>query len=99
MSEASAKPVRLKGKERHSSFLRLALLMKPYIGKLLICMAAVIIVNMAELFKPFVAKIIIDEFLVGGAEQHGVWSITGMSILYFVVALLGAVFSMKRSSE
>ena len=78
MSEASVKTTRLKGKARQSSFLRLALLMKPYIGKLLICMAAVLIVNMAELLKPFVAEIIIDEFLVGGAEQHGIWSITGM---------------------
>ena len=96
MSEASVKTTRLKGKARQSSFLRLALLMKPYIGKLLICMAAVLIVNMAELLKPFVAEIIIDEFLVGGAEQHGIWSITGMSILYFAVALLGAVFSMTQ---
>ena len=76
--------------------MRLALLMKPHIGKLLICVICVIIVNLAELLKPYVAAIVIDNFLVGDAEQSGLFSITGMGILYFVVAMAGALFSMTQ---
>ena len=76
--------------------MRLALLMKPHIGKLLICVICVIIVNLAELLKPYVAAIVIDNFLVGDAEQSGLFSITGMGILYFIVAMAGALFSMTQ---
>lgn len=82
--------------ENQSSLMRLALLMKPHIGKLLICVICVIIVNLAELLKPYVAAIVIDNFLVGDAEQSGLFSITGMGILYFVVAMAGALFSMTQ---
>ena len=82
--------------ENQSSLIRLALLMKPHIGKLLICVICVIIVNLAELLKPYVAAIVIDNFLVGDAEQSGIFSITGMGILYFIVAMAGALFSMTQ---
>ena len=82
--------------ETQSSLVRLALLMKPHIGKLLICVICVVIVNLAELLKPYVAAIVIDNFLVGEAEQSGLFSITGMGVLYFIVALAGALFSMTQ---
>lgn len=82
--------------KKHSSLMRLAVLMRPYMGKLFICMLCVLIVNLAELLKPYVAAIVIDNFLVGTAEQSGVFSITGMGILYFIVALAGALFSMTQ---
>ena len=85
--------------ENQSSLMRLALLMKPHIGKLLICVICVIIVNLAELLKPYVAAIVIDNFLVGDAEQSGLFSITGMGILYFIVAMAGALFSVPRSKQ
>ena len=85
-----------KQEKKHSSLIRLALLMKPYIGKLIICMLCVLIVNLADLLKPYVAAIVIDNFLVGTTEQSGFFSITGMGILYFLVALAGALFSMTQ---
>ncbi len=83
-------------KGKSSSLVRLALLMKPYMGKLFICMVCVIVVNLAELLKPYVAAIVIDNFLVGSTEQSGLFSITGMGVLYFAVALAGALFSMTQ---
>ena len=82
--------------ETQSSLVRLALLMKPHVGKLLICVICVVNVNLAELLKPYVAAIVIDNFLVGEAEQSGLFSITGMGVLYFIVALAGALFSMTQ---
>ncbi|MBQ7016500.1 MAG: ABC transporter ATP-binding protein [Firmicutes bacterium] len=97
MKNSRRRVKRMKNKqENQSSLMRLALLMKPHIGKLLICVICVIIVNLAELLKPYVAAIVIDNFLVGDAEQSGLFSITGMGILYFVVAMAGALFSMTQ---
>lgn len=96
MSNLSSIKETKKVKDTQSSLMRLALLMKPYMGKLFICMVAVIVVNLSELFKPFVAEIIIDKFLMGTETERGLYSITGMGILYFVVAALGAAFSMTQ---
>lgn len=100
MSNMASRPLdrepKGKPKDPHSSFVKLALLMKPYLGKLIICMIAVLIVNLAELLKPFVAEIIIDEFLIGDTPQHGIFSITGMGWMYFAVAAIGAAFSMTQ---
>ena len=82
--------------KKQSSFVRLSLLMKPYMGKLLICVVCVILVNLADLLKPYVAAIVIDNFLLGTSEQSGLFSITGMGIAYFIVALAGALFSMTQ---
>ena len=82
--------------KKQSSFVRLSLLMKPYMGKLLICVVCIILVNLADLLKPYVAAIVIDNFLVGTSEQSGLFSITGMGIAYFIVALAGALFSMTQ---
>mgnify|MGYP002798725163 FL=1 len=82
--------------KKQSSFVRLSLLMKPYMGKLLICVVCVILVNLADLLKPYVAAIVIDNFLVGTSEQSGLFSITGRGIAYFIVALAGALFSMTQ---
>lgn len=85
-----------KEQKQASSLMRLALLMKPYTGKLLICVLCVVVVNLAELLKPYVAAIVIDNFLTGEAVESGVFSITGMGVLYFLVALAGALFSMTQ---
>ena len=75
---------------------RLVKLMQPYAGKLLICMLCVIAVNAAEITKPLVAAVVIDNFLVGGEPEHGLWSITGMGLAYLGVVLAGALLSMTQ---
>lgn len=91
-----AAPPKHKGKQRRSSMMRLALLMKPYTGKLILCVVCVLLVNMADLLKPYIAADVIDDFLMGSAEPHGLYSITGLSALYFVIALSGALFSVVQ---
>ena len=75
---------------------RLVQLMRPYSGKLLICMFCVIAVNAAEITKPLVAAVVIDRFLIGGEAEHGLWSVTGMGIAYLGIVLLGALLSMTQ---
>jgi len=79
-----------------SSLLRLTLLMKPYAWQLILAMFCVIVVNAADILKPFLSKIVIDDFLVGGKQQKGLYSITGMGILYFASAAAGALLGMTQ---
>lgn len=83
-------------KEKPGSLTRLGLLMKPYLGKLILALLCVLIVNLADLLKPFLSKVIIDDFLVGNKAQSGLYSIIGIGVLYFITAAVGALLSMSQ---
>jgi len=70
--------------------------MKPYAWQLIIAMLCVIVVNAADILKPYLSKIVIDDFLVGGRQQKGLYSIAGIGILYFAAAAGGALLSMTQ---
>ena len=82
------------GQKKHSSLFRLTLLLRPHIGKLLLAILCVVIVNAAEILKPYLSKIVIDDFLVGKETQRGLYSIAGIGI-YFVVAI-ASLLSMTQ---
>ena len=79
-----------------SSLIRLALLMRPHLGKLLLAILCVIAVNSAEILKPFLSKVVIDDFLVGKEQQRGLYSVIGIGVIYFVVAVIGSLLSMTQ---
>ena len=80
-----------------SSLVRLAVLMRPHLWTLLLAMLCVIIVNAADLIKPYIYKIAIDDFLVGKEEQRGLYSIIGLGGIYFLVAAVGSLLSMIQT--
>jgi len=82
--------------KQKSSVTRLALLMRPYMKTLIVCVVCVIIVNAAELVKPLVAAVVIDDFIVAGKEQSGFFSIWGMGIIYFAIVAAGSLLSMTQ---
>lgn len=69
-------------------------LMKPHIGMLLLCVACVLLVNAADLVKPYVMKIGIDDFLVAKKAQVGLYSLAGLAAAYFLVIATGSVCSL-----
>lgn len=71
------------------SLRRLLKLTLPHIKKVLLASACVILVNVAELIKPYILKLVIDDFLIRRVEQKGFYSITTMGILYFFIVVLG----------
>ncbi len=83
--------------EKRHSLLKLAKMLIPYKWILLACVLLTVMVNLAEILKPYVMKIIIDDFLTSGIAQHGLYSITGMGLLYFVMIALGAVCSLMHT--
>ena len=78
----------------HSSLLRLAAMMRPHIGKLLLCMLCVLIANAAQLINPLLSAVIIDDFLYGNAVQSGLYSIMGIGCAYLLIEILGAFCSL-----
>lgn len=79
---------------KRSNLIRLAGLMKPYLGAMLLCGLLVVMINAAELIKPLAAAVIIDDFITAGKEQSGLYSITGLGIAYFLLVVMSALFSI-----
>lgn len=68
---------------------RLLKLTLPHMKKVILASLCVILVNIAELVKPYILKLVIDDFLIRHVEQKGFYSITFMGVLYFFIVVLG----------
>ncbi len=86
-----------KSLNKRSNLLRLAAMMKPYAALLLGCVLIVIIANLSELVKPLAAKVVIDDFILGGREQSGVYSVTGLGIAYFALVVISALCNIFQA--
>lgn len=75
---------------------RLLRLMIPYKKSVALACACVILVNIAQLIKPYILKLVIDDFLTKHIIENGLYSITTMGILYFVVVVLSGIFSITQ---
>ncbi|MGI6201011.1 MAG: ABC transporter ATP-binding protein [Christensenellales bacterium] len=73
-------------------------MMLPHWTALLLCAGCVLLVNLSELAKPYIQKIIMDDFLLGDAVQRGLYSVTGMSILYLIAVVLASVMTIIQAN-
>jgi ATP-binding cassette, subfamily B, multidrug efflux pump len=64
--------------------------------QILLASACVLLVNGALLAKPYILKVVIDDFLTRHAVQHGLYSLGAMGILYFVVVALSGFFGIAQ---
>jgi ATP-binding cassette subfamily B multidrug efflux pump len=78
------------------SLKRLLSLAAPYLDKILISAFLVLLVNAAQLVKPYILKLVIDDFLVKHSPEHGFHSITAMGLLYFAVVISGGLFTFTQ---
>jgi ATP-binding cassette subfamily B protein len=58
--------------------------------------ACVLLVNGALIAKPYILKIVIDNFLTSHTAQRGLYSLTGMGILYFALVALSGFFGVAQ---
>ncbi|GCD10353.1 ABC transporter ATP-binding protein [Clostridium tagluense] len=79
-----------------NSIKRLLSLTKPYLNKIILAALCVMIVNAAELLKPYILKLVIDDFLIKRISQKGIYSITSMALLYFAVVAIGGLSSFAQ---
>ena len=80
------------------SFLRLLRLTLPYRRGILAAAGCVLIVNLAVIVKPYILKLVIDDFFVARRPQRGLYTIASMGVLYLLVALSGSLFSYLQSN-
>lgn len=80
------------------SIKRLLELMLPHMGKVILAAICVLLVNAAQLVKPYILKLVIDDFLVRHTDQKGLYSITSMGIVYFLVVALGGLFAFSQTN-
>ena len=75
-------------------------LMKPYAHKILFSTLLIVLANLADLTKPRIYAIIIDDFLKNGGNPDGNFitsSLTNLGISYFAVIFVSAVCSLWQS--
>ncbi|OPJ62400.1 ABC transporter ATP-binding protein [Clostridium oryzae] len=84
--------------QKDHGFFRLLMLTKPHIKKVIIAAICVILVNIAELVKPYILKLVIDDFLIKRVKTYGFYSINLMAFLYLTVVVGSSVFSVMQAN-
>ena len=91
--------------QKHSNALWLMSLMRPYALRLLIAVFLMLLANLAELIKPRIYAVIIDDFLpaaAGGQKMAAagnflIGTIEGLGISYFAVIFVSAFSSLLHT--
>ena len=83
--------------KKPSSLRRMAALTLPHWRPLLLCALLVLLVNLAELLKPYLLKVLIDDFLTGKQTPSGLHSPVGLSVSYFAVIILGSLSALFQA--
>jgi ATP-binding cassette, subfamily B, multidrug efflux pump len=81
---------------KRKGLIRLLKLTTPYMKDIILAALCVILVNIAQLIKPYILKVVIDDFLVSKSPQTGLHSISALAFLYFAAAIFGGLFSFSQ---
>ena len=81
--------------KRHS-LLRLLKMSKPYWKIIVLCALCVMAVNAAELSKPYILKIVIDDFLINKKLEHGLYSIPAFGIIYMLMIAVSSILTVVQ---
>ena len=85
-----------KGTGKPHSVTRLLKRMVPFGGIVLVAALCALLVNTAQIIKPYILKIVIDDFLISGKAEQGLYSIKSMGILYMVVIAAGSLLTFAQ---
>lgn len=78
------------------SLKRLLSLTLPHMGQIILAALCVLFLIAAQLIKPYILKVVIDDFLIKHAVAKGFYSITWLGISYFIAVALGGLFSIAQ---
>ncbi|OOM78104.1 ABC transporter ATP-binding protein [Clostridium sp. BL-8] len=87
----------MKPPKKTKTIRRLIKLMLPYKKGMVFAFTCAILVNIATLIKPYILKLVIDDFLTKHIAQRGFYSITTMGIIYFLVVALSGFLSVSQA--
>lgn len=82
---------------KRGTLLRLLRLNAPHTRRIALAAVCVLLVNGAMLLKPYLLKIVIDDFLTQHKSNIGIFSLQDMGFLYFGVVLLSGFFSIAQA--
>lgn len=75
---------------------KLLMLALPHYKKIILAALCVLLINATLILKPYILKFAIDDFLVKHVSHIGAFSITSVGILYFLIVVLGGIFSIAQ---
>lgn len=79
-----------------SSVIRLLKMTKPYLIYIIIAALCVLLVNGAELLKPYILKVVIDDFLINKRPESGLYSINTMGAAYLLVIAASSFLTVAQ---
>lgn len=62
-------------------------LSRPYKTRIVLSCICVLLINAAQLLKPYLVKLAIDDFLIKRVISHGLYSISSLGFLYLLISL------------
>lgn len=81
---------------KKNSIVRLLKFTIPYLKIMIVAAICVLLVNTAQLAKPYILKIVIDDFLINGKQESGLYSIAAMGIFYMLAIVIGALLTFGQ---
>ena len=76
---------------KNKTFNRFYKISKPHLKTIFIVSILSIIIDILEITKPYLVKVVIDDFLNLGLAEKGFESITTIGVIYLVIVILGNV--------
>jgi ATP-binding cassette subfamily B protein len=69
---------------------------RPYLKYIIVAAICVLLVNGAEILKPYILKVVIDDFLISKKPESGLYSITAMGTAYMIVILASSFLTVVQ---
>jgi len=83
---------------KESSLKRLLKLAIPHTKKIILAAICVLLINLSLIIKPYILKLVIDDFLIKHIPSKGLYSIASMGILYLFVSISGNFFAYAEEN-
>ena len=89
--------MRTKPTRRTAGLSRLLPFLKPQLKNLVLCLLMVLLVNAAELIKPYILEIVIDRYLTAGRPDSGWDAVWFFALSYLLCAALSSLLSVTEA--
>lgn len=86
-----------KSTRRTAGLSRLLPFLKPQLKNLVLCLLMVLLVNAAELIKPYILEIVIDRYLTAGRPDSGWDAVWFFALSYLLCAALSSLLSVTEA--
>ena len=85
------------GKPAKRGMIRLWPYLKDQLHLLIGGLVLALLINAAELLKPFLFKVVIDDFLMPGRADDGIYSVLSLGLIYFLCVVMSSVLNVVQS--